>query len=325
MATSDRTARDLPAALGWFSAALGSAQVLAPGVVSRVAGVEPTRGTRSLMRLIGVRELGAAAGIFGAEPAPFLWARVAGDVMDVALTMNALRSDRHARRATVTLAALLGITALDLVAAARRSAQLAGSKEQGPNAQRRRHMEAKSAITVNAGPDRVYEAWHDFERLPTFMHHLESVTMTGAGRSHWVAKGPAGTTAEWDAETVEDAPGRRIAWRSTDGSSVENAGSVRFEPAPGDQGTEVHVELTYSPPGGALASVFAKLFGEEPNQQIKDDLRRFKQLIETGEIVRSESTPQGNSPTERNPFAQRPAQPVDLTGDRTSESTEVRT
>ena len=183
-------------------------------------------------------------------------------------------------------------------------------------------MEAEAVITVNAVPERVYDAWHDFERLPTFMDHLESVTMTGDGRSHWVAKGPAGTNAIWDAQTVDDEPGHRIAWRSTAGSSVENAGSVRFEPAPGDQGTEVYVDLTFSPPGGALGAAFAKLFGEEPNQQIKDDLRRFKQLIETGEVARSESTPQGNSPVERSPFAQRSAQPVDPTGGRTSQ--EVR-
>jgi uncharacterized membrane protein len=155
------------------------------------------------------------------------------------------------------------------------------------------------------------------------MNHLESVTTTGNGQSHWVAKGPVGTTAEWDAQTVEDVPGRRIAWRSTDGSPVENTGSVRFEPAPGDQGTEVHVELTYSPPGGALGAAVAKLFGEEPNQQIKDDLRRFKQLIETGEIARSESTPQGHSPVERNPFTQRPAQPVDVNGERTAQEARV--
>jgi uncharacterized membrane protein len=319
MATSDRTAQHLPAALGWFSVGLGTAQVLAPGAVSRIAGVEPTPATRRLMRFVGVRELGAAAGIFGAQAAPFLWARVAGDAMDIALTANALRSDRHARRTTVTLAALLGIAVLDLVAATQCSARLAAPKNEGANGQRRRRMEAKSAITVNAAPERVYEAWHDFEHLPTFMGHLESVTMTGGGRSHWVAKGPAETTAEWDAQTVDDEPGRRIAWRSTEGSSIENAGSVRFEPAPGGQGTEVHVELTYSLPGGALVAAFAKLFGEEPNQQIKDDLRRFKQLIETGEIARSETTPQGTSPTGRNPLAQQSAQPVDLTGDRTSQ------
>jgi uncharacterized membrane protein len=155
-------------------------------------------------------------------------------------------------------------------------------------------MEGRTATTINASPDDIYARWRDFESLPTFMYHLESVTTTGDRRSHWVAKAPAGTTVEWDAEVTEDVPGQVIAWRSLEGASVENSGSVRFMPAPGGQGTEVHVVMEYSPPGGALGSVVAKLFGEEPNQQIGDDVRRFKQLVETGEIARSEGSPLGS-------------------------------
>ena len=154
-------------------------------------------------------------------------------------------------------------------------------------------MKGRTAITINAAPDDVYAQWRDFERLPQFMYHLESVRTIGEGRSHWVAKGPAGTTVEWDAEVTEDVPGKRIAWRSIEGASVENWGSVRFQPAPGGQGTEVYVEVSYSPPGGRLGAVVAKLFGEEPNQQISDDLRRFKQIVETGEIARSDGSPRG--------------------------------
>lgn len=154
-------------------------------------------------------------------------------------------------------------------------------------------MEGRTAITINASPEDLYTRWHDFESLPTFMYHLESVQTTGDGRSHWVAKAPAGTTVEWDAEITEDVPGQSIAWRSIEGATVENSGSVRFQPAPGGRGTEVYVEVQYSPPGGAIGSVVAKLFGEEPNQQISDDLRRFKQIIETGEIARSDGAPLG--------------------------------
>jgi uncharacterized membrane protein len=154
-------------------------------------------------------------------------------------------------------------------------------------------VEGRSVITINKAPDEVYAQWRDFERLPTFMYHLESVTTTGEGRSHWVAKGPGGVTVEWDAEVTDDVPGDRVAWRSVPGTKVDNSGSVRFRPAPGGQGTEVRVELTYSPPGGALGSVVAKLFGEEPNQQVSDDLRRFKQMVETGEIARSDGSPAG--------------------------------
>lgn len=168
-------------------------------------------------------------------------------------------------------------------------------------------MEARTAITINDSPVAVYRAWRDFERLPSFMYHLESVSATDDGRSHWVAKGPAGTKVEWDAEITDDIPGERITWRSLEGSAVGNTGSVRFLSAPGDQGTEVHLELRYSPPGGALGSVVARLFGEEPNQQVSDDLRRFKQLVETGEIARSDGSPLGSR--NRNQVHQHDGQP----------------
>jgi len=154
-------------------------------------------------------------------------------------------------------------------------------------------VEGRSVITINKAPDEVYAHWRDFERLPTFMFHLESVKTIGEGRSHWVAKGPAGTTVEWDAEVTDDVPGDRIAWQSVPGTKLDNSGSVRFRPAPGGQGTEVQVELRYSPPGGTLGAAVAKLFGEEPNQQVSDDLRRFKQMVETGEIARSDASPAG--------------------------------
>jgi uncharacterized membrane protein len=153
------------------------------------------------------------------------------------------------------------------------------------------------------------------------MYHVESVSTTGDRRSHWVAKGPAGTTVEWDAEVVDDLPGQRIAWRSVEGASVESSGSVRFRPAPADQGTEVYVELQYSPPAGALGAVVAKLFGEEPGQQVGDDLRRFKQIVETGEVVRSDGSPLGSRT--QNQTRQQDAHPGD--GDEVQgESEEVR-
>jgi uncharacterized membrane protein len=156
-------------------------------------------------------------------------------------------------------------------------------------------------------PAEAYEAWHDFERLPRFMTHLESVRQTGGGRSHWKAKAPAGRTVEWDAEVVDDRPGELIAWRSLPGADVANAGTVRFSDAPGDRGTEIRLELEYSPPGGARGATVAKLFGEEPDQQARDDLRRFKQVLETGEVLRSEGTPEGQ--LARRVVGQRPARP----------------
>ncbi|HWE63978.1 MAG TPA: SRPBCC family protein [Chloroflexota bacterium] len=159
-------------------------------------------------------------------------------------------------------------------------------------------MDVKKAITINRSPEEIYQFWHDFRNLPRFMDHLESVQMTGEKRSHWKAKAPAGTTVEWDAETVDDQPNQRIAWRSLTGAAVDNAGSVRFVPAPGGRGTEVHVELRYDPPGGALGATVARIFGEEPGQQVSDDLRRFKQVLETGEITRSDASVRGKGPAQ---------------------------
>jgi uncharacterized membrane protein len=154
-------------------------------------------------------------------------------------------------------------------------------------------MQAKTAITVKRPVEEVYRFWRDLANLPSFMVHLASVEPIDNGRSRWTANAPAGRTVQWEAEVVEDKPNERIAWRSLEGSQVGNSGSVWFAPAPRGGGTEVRVELAYDPPGGALGKVVAKLFGEEPQQQITDDLRRLKQVLETGEVVRSEGSPEG--------------------------------
>jgi uncharacterized membrane protein len=127
-------------------------------------------------------------------------------------------------------------------------------------------------------------------------------------RSHWTARGPVGKAIEWDARIVDDRPGSLIVWRSSDGATVRNSGSVRFADAPGGRGTEVHVELRFDPPGGVVGAAFARLLGEHPDQQIRDDLRRFKQVLETGEVVRSEGSPEGVHGIRQ--LRQRPAQPV---------------
>jgi uncharacterized membrane protein len=202
-------------------------------------------------------------------------------------------------RSGLSTAAVGAVTALDVVAARRRR-QAQGEGEA---------VHARSVITVNEPPAAVYARWKDFERLPEFMEHVESVQTTGGGRSHWVvASGPAGTTVEWDAEITHDIAGQQIAWRSLPGSDVENAGRVRFTAAPRGEGTEVRVELDYEPPAGAVGALVAKLFGEEPNQQLADDLRRFKQIVETGEVARSEGSPYGTRT--RNLMHQEDAHPM---------------
>jgi uncharacterized membrane protein len=152
-------------------------------------------------------------------------------------------------------------------------------------------IKAEKAITVNKSPAELYHFWRHFENLPRFMAHLKSVQSTGPRRSHWIANAPMKMTAEWDAEITEERENALIAWRSLEGSRIPNEGSVRFHRAAGGRGTEVRVTLAYRPPIGKLGAAIAKLFGEEPGQQLAEDLRRFKSLMETGEIPTIEGQP----------------------------------
>lgn len=169
-------------------------------------------------------------------------------------------------------------------------------------------MRVKKAITIGRPVAEVYQFWRDLENLPRFMYHLQMVEETGGNRSHWTAKAPAGSTVEWDAEITEERPNELIAWRSIGGKDddVQNNGVVRFVEAPGGRGTEVHVMLDYDPPAGKAGALFAKLFGEDPAEQTGDDLYRLKQVLETGEVLRSHGSPEGTGRTIAN---QRPAQP----------------
>lgn len=137
------------------------------------------------------------------------------------------------------------------------------------------------SVVIDRPAQDVYGYWRRLENLPQIMSHLESVTELDSRRSRWVAKAPLGTNVEWEAEIVNDKPGERIGWHSLPGATVDNAGSVQFESMPGG-GTRVHVALSYRPPAGVLGAAVAKLFGEEPSQQIAEDLQRFKAAFEGG-------------------------------------------
>jgi len=153
-----------------------------------------------------------------------------------------------------------------------------------------RGIKVKSAVTIGRPIAEVYGFWRNFENLPRFMSHLESVQVLDERRSHWTALGPANMRVEWDAETVEDRPEDLISWRSLPGAQVDTAGYVRFRQAPRNRGTEVMVEMRYDPPGGVVGASIAKLFGESGQEVVNRDLQAFKNVLETGEVVHSDSS-----------------------------------
>jgi len=148
-----------------------------------------------------------------------------------------------------------------------------------------RDVHIETSIAIERLPAELYAFWRDFKNLPLFMKNLESVTELGNGKSHWVAKATDGTRVEWDAEIYNEKENELIAWRSLENADVVNAGSVRFQKGPEGHGTYVRVTMNYNPPAGHLGATLAQLLGAQPAQLIKEDLRRFKQLMEAGEIA----------------------------------------
>ena len=267
--------------LGYFSIGLGLAELLAPKAVGRMIGLEDRPG---LLRLYGLREITAGLGILTqSQPTGWVWSRVAGDALDLATLGAAFASKQDKRgRVAAATAAVAGVAALDVICSRK--------LQKNPNPNR---IQVHRSVVVNRPPDQLYSFWRDFENLPDFMNHVISVNVLDERRSHWKVKGPARTTVEWDAEIYEDRPNDFIAWRSIEGSEVDNSGSVKFERAVGGRGTIIKVEIKYNPPAGALGATVAKLFGEDPQKQVAVDLLRFKQLMETGEIARTEGQAAG--------------------------------
>lgn len=203
--------------------------------------------------------------------------RLTGTAVTGSLLTRGLRvaSDHRAGLATAATA-LAGLAAIGIIVRRRHQQADAGSRADAPVA---------GTVTINRPQGEVYRFWRTLENLPRFMDRIASVRVTGERTSHWVAKAPAGTTVEWDAEITEDVRDERIAWRSLDGADMDSAGVVRFEPAPAGRGTIVRVEMHYRPPGGAVGSLVARLFGQAPERQLRADLRRLAQLLEAGEIA----------------------------------------
>lgn len=286
--------------LGWFSLGLGVAEIVAPHAVSELIGVKPTRKNRSVMQAMGVREVVKGVGILANDrPRDWLWGRVAGDALDLALLGRAMTTHSVKKERTASaIGAVLGVAAMDLLTAQALSA--------GPKLTRERSDEGRirvrKTVTVRSSPAEVFAFWSDLSNFPRFKRHLESVEVLDETRSRWTASLDRGPSVTFDVEITERRPDELLSWRTVEGAPVSMRNELSIRPAPGDRGTEVTLEMDYDPPLGLLGATVAKLFREEPEQMITDELKRFKQLMEVGEILVSDGT------IRRGP---RPARPLD--------------
>lgn len=278
-------AAQMTSALGWMSVSLGMAALLKPRAVSQAAGLPDSKRTTRALRAVGLRELSTGAGLlWQPQNAGWLWARFAGDAMDLGLLAAAGRHGHRHRgdRLAIASAVVAGIAVLDLLAAwDRQSLSQAGSHtdEAFPGT-----LHVRQSLNIHRSPDDCYRFWRDVENFPNFMQHVDEVRMIDATRSHWKVRAPLGRQVEWTAELTSDVPSQQLGWRTLDDADIAHAGVVHFAPATGGRGTRVQVDLNYAAPLGKTGARIAQLLGEEPSLQVAQDLRRFKQLIETGEI-----------------------------------------
>lgn len=286
----DGTIANVARGLGWFSIALGLAEVTMPGTLVRALGCRDSTAAKFALRACGLRELGAGLGVLlSARKRPWLWARTAGDVVDLALLGAApALGGAKLERVAVAATAVLGITALDILAANRVPQQ---EEDASPT--------MRASVTIGATPAEVYAFWRKLSNLPRFMTHLETVREVNRHRSHWRAKGPAGAPLEWDAEIVDDQPNERIDWVAQHSSAIAHRGSVTFLSAPGG-GTEIRVHIDAAPTGFTVGRA-VRILNMVVSEQMQADLRRFKQVMELGEVVVSDATLDGED--------SRPAQP----------------
>jgi uncharacterized membrane protein len=272
--------------LGWLSIGLGVTELAAPRALARAIGVDERGRMGTAIRALGARELTHGISIL-AKPHPVtLWTRVASDAIDLAFLGWAFARRRvDTRRLIGAIASVLGVTALDVIASQRLTRRLAAEPI------------VRTSIVHRPAPE-VYELWRNVENLPLFVNFLESAVDLGDGRARFVARLPIGGTIEWDTELVEDRVGERIALRTARGTKFAVRFRATFTPVYDGTATEVRAELQSAVPRSPLGAAIAKLFGAT---QLEGDLRRAKQVAETGEVVRSDAS------IHRGPHAARPS------------------
>lgn len=286
--TAQPRAAGLSTALGWFSVGIGIAELLMPRTVASSAGIDGQARNLRLLRACGMRELASGAGLLLRPHKPgWMWSRVAGDAFDLGLLAFSRRRS-GGNRALLASALVAGITALDLLAALDNQRVARTGQRAAAGA-----IRVRKSLNINRPPEACYRFWRDFENFPGFMQHVDEVRVLDATRSHWRVRAPFGRQVEWDAEIVSDIPSQQLGWRTLADAEIGHSGVVRFTPGIGGRGTKIELDLSYHAPLGKAGAQLARLFGEEPSQQIEQDLRRFKQLIETGEIPTTIGQPAG--------------------------------
>jgi uncharacterized membrane protein len=263
--------------LGWLGVGLGVTELAFPRTLASVVGVDQrNRASSMIVRALGVREIASGLAVLASprHPAP-LWARVIGDAIDLGLLGLAMtaRGSNH-RRLALSLGAIAGIAAADVIAAQHRMRARRGSP-------------VIASVTINKPPLEVYEFFRRFDHLPQFMDYLTSVEQLGPRRSRWTAKLPIGGTVSWEAEILGDEPGSALWWCSVEDSPIQTRGRVTFTRTPGRNMTEVRVELQLGVLGRGTSTSLARLFAKP---QVKADLQRLKQVMETGEVLRSDAS-----------------------------------
>lgn len=282
--------------LGWFSIALGMAELVAPRAITRALGL---RGQEGLVQAYGLREIGTGIGILtAADPAPWIWGRVGGDALDLATVAGGLGSSKRGG-ALLALAALGGVTAVDVACGRQlgRDREKADSDGRGAGAPADA-PEAERSITIGKTAQELYERWRDPGTLAQVMAPFAVVRASEGGNLHWQVAGPLGQNLDWETETTGDHPGEATGWRSLPGAQVPSEGSIRFRPATGGRGTVATLRVRFDPPGGVLGDAVARLLGGlVPATVVDTALRRFKSLVETGEIPTTERQPAARADT----------------------------
>ncbi|HWF07610.1 MAG TPA: SRPBCC family protein [Bryobacteraceae bacterium] len=268
--------------LGWFSIALGAVEFLFPKRLARMIGTPPKPLT---MRLMGLREIGVGLGILASErKAGWIKARVAGDAIDLAMLKSSFDSRRANRiRLGGTVAGVVAVTAADVIYARKVAAKEAPGE---------RRIRVEASMAVNKPPADCYEFWRDAGNFSKFMKNVEA-TRTNGGQTHLKVRTGL-VTFEWDAEITEEIPNEAISWRCVNRAKFANSGSVRFEPRLNARGTNVRLAVEYDSLGvglGGAADAFLKTISRH---QARENLRRFKSVMECGEFPVTQGQPSGH-------------------------------